>query len=350
MKNKSLKETISGKIPYLIAEIGVNHEGDFNLAKHLIDLAKEGGANAAKFQTYKAHKLASKESPSYWDTSKETTKSQYELFQKYDKFSKDDYYNLSEYCQKVGIDFLSTPFDDDAVDFLNPIIPFFKVASADINNIPLLRKIATKNKPIILSTGASTLSEVENAIQVINEINQIEIGLLHCILNYPTNDELANLNMIESLKKIYPECVIGYSDHTIPDPNMLTLTTAYILGAEIIEKHFTHNKKLEGNDHYHAMDVKDTKIFRNITEKIIKLKGKKSFKKPIQSENISRLNARRSIVTKGKIKFGKVIKESDITYKRPGTGISVEHWDFVVGKVAKRSLDEDHIIKWDEIE
>ena len=156
--------------------------------------------------------------------------------------------------------------------------------------------------------------------------------------------------MIESLKKIYPEYVIGYSDHTIPDPNMLTLTTAYILGAEIIEKHFTHNKKLEGNDHYHAMDMKDTKIFRNITEKIIKLKGKKSFKKPIQSENISRLNARRSIVTKGKIKLGNVIKESDITYKRPGTGISVEHWDYVVGKVAKRSLDEDHIIKWDEIE
>ncbi len=350
MKNKSLKEIISGKIPYLIAEIGVNHEGDLNLAKHLIDLAKEGGANAAKFQTYKAHKLASKESPSYWDTSKEATKSQYELFQKYDKFSKDDYYNLAEYCQEVGIDFLSTPFDDDAVDFLNPIIPFFKVASADINNIPLLRKIATKNKPIILSTGASTLSEVENAIQIINETNQVEIGLLHCILNYPTNDELANLNMIESLKKIYPEYVIGYSDHTIPDPNMLTLTTAYILGAEIIEKHFTHNKKLKGNDHYHAMDMEDTKIFRNITEKIIKLKGKKSFKKPIQSENISRLNARRSIVTKGKIELGKVIKESDITYKRPGTGISVEHWDYIVGKVAKRSLDEDHIIKWDEIE
>ena len=350
MKNKSLKEIISGKIPYLIAEIGVNHEGDFNLAKHLIDLAKEGGANAAKFQTYKAHKLASKESPSYWDTSKEPTKSQYELFQKYDMFTKDDYYALAEYCQKVGIDFLSTPFDDDAVEFLNPIVPFFKVASADINNIPLLRKIAEKNKPIVLSTGASKLSEIENAIQIITEVNQIEIGLLHCILNYPTKDELANLNMIESLKKIYPGYLIGYSDHTIPDPNMITLTTSYILGAEIIEKHFTHNKKLEGNDHYHAMDIKDIKNFRKITEKINKLKGKSSLKKPIKSENISRLNARRSIVTKRKIKLGSVIKESDITYKRPGTGISVEHWDYIIGKVAKISLDEDHIIKWNEID
>ena len=150
--------------------------------------------------------------------------------------------------------------------------------------------------------------------------------------------------MIESLKKIYPEYVIGYSDHTIPDTNMLTLTTAYILGAEIIEKHFTHNKKLEGNDHYHAMDIKDTKIFRNITEKIIKLKGKKSFKKPIQSENISRLNARRSIVTKGKIKLGKVIKESDITYKRPGTGIPSYKIKNIIGRFAKRDIKKDVLI------
>ena len=141
MKNKSPKEIISGKIPYLIAEIGVNHEGDFNLAKHLIDLAKEGGANAAKFQTYKAHKLASKESPSYWDTSKETTKSQYELFQKYDKFSKDDYYNLAKYCQEVGIDFSLKPihcWPGHIPPETSVFWPWSKLLTGDLCFLPIL--------------------------------------------------------------------------------------------------------------------------------------------------------------------------------------------------------------------
>ena len=349
MKKKSLKQIISGGNPYLIAEIGVNHEGNFELAKHLIDLAKEGGADAAKFQSYKASKLASKNSPSYWDTTKESTKSQYELFKKFDSFSEIEFVKLSEYCKNIGIDFLSTPFDKDAIDFLDPLVPFFKIASADINNIPFIREIAKKNKPIVLSTGASSLAEIENAIETINHIQKVDISLLHCILNYPTKNELANLNMITSLKKTFPENIIGYSDHTLPDQYMLSLTTAYMLGAEIIEKHFTHNKKLKGNDHYHAMDVEDIKNFRKITKEIITLKGNNLLKKPLESENISRANARRSIVANKKINAGEIIKENDITYKRPGTGISTSFWDEVIGRSVKRGIDEDHIIKWEDL-
>ncbi len=349
MSKNNLREIISGHDPYLIAEIGVNHEGDFNMAINLINLAKEGGANAAKFQSYKANKLASKNSPSYWDTTKETTKSQYDLFKKYDSFSEKEYCKLAEHCKKVGIDFLSTPFDDDAVDFLEPLVPFFKIASADINNIPMLRKVAKKNKPIVLSTGASSLSEIDTAISTINEVNKLDISLLHCILNYPTPNEKASLEMIKNLTKVYPELIIGYSDHTLPDENMLSLVTSYILGAKIIEKHFTHDKNLEGNDHYHAMNIDDIKNFRKIINKIKILKGNNYLKKPIQSEKLSRANARRSIVTKREINAGEIIEEIDITYKRPGTGISVTHWDDVIGKVVNRKLEEDHILNWQDL-
>ena len=158
MRKKSIKlgdRIISSESkPYIIAEIGVNHEGSMDQAKRLIDLAKEGGADAAKFQTYKADTLASKQSPAYWDLTKESTKSQHELFKKYDAFNPDDYLRLAQYCNNQNIDFLSTPFDDDSIDFLEPVMPFFKIASADITSIPLLRKIAKKNKAIVLSTGA----------------------------------------------------------------------------------------------------------------------------------------------------------------------------------------------------
>ena len=350
MKKKFINEIIDGKDPYLIAEIGVNHEGDLDLAKKLIDQAKEGGADAAKFQSYKANKLASKHSPSYWDNSKESTKSQYELFKKYDNFSEKDYYDLYEHCKNVKIDFLSTPFDEEAINFLDPLVSFFKIASADITNVPFLRQIASKNKPIILSTGASYLSEIENAINIIKEVNDVDISLLHCILNYPTINKNANLNMIKNLNKIYPEFIIGYSDHTLPDKNMITLVTSYMLGAKIIEKHFTHDKRLKGNDHYHAMDVDDIKKFREIIMEIRKLKGKNKIKKPLESESISRDNARRSIVIKNKLNFGEIIRESDITYKRPGTGISTLFWDQIIGKTVNKNLEEDHILNWDDLD
>ena len=334
-------------MPYVIAEIGVNHEGSIDLAKELIYLAKKGGAHAAKFQSYKANTLASKNSPAYWDTKKEPTLSQHELFQKFDKFDKNDYHLLSDYCNEIGIDFLSTPFDDEAIDYLAPLVPFFKVASADITNVPFLRKIGHKNKPVVLSTGASNIDEIELAVNTLKKSGCNQIALLHCILNYPTSFDNANLLMIKNLADSFPELIIGYSDHTLPDNIMSSLIAAHLLGAVIIEKHFTHNKLLDGNDHYHAMDVNDLKKFTKSIKKIHKSLGNENIKKAIHSEKISRLNARRSIVLKHDLPKGKSLSEIDLTYKRPGTGISPTHWDEVIGKKLNKNLEADSVLLWE---
>ena len=336
-------------LPYVIAEIGVNHEGSIEKAKDLIKLAKDGGADAAKFQTYKAETIASKNSPSYWDLTNEPTRSQFKLFKKYDVFNEEDFIDLANYCRTIDIEFLSTPFDSNAIDFLDPLMQFFKIASADITNLPFLRKIATKGKPVILSTGASTIDEIKIAVDNLHKHGASNIALLHCILNYPTQNENASLGMINGLKYSFPEYLIGYSDHTLPDQHMTTLKSAYLLGARIIEKHFTYNKKLTGNDHYHAMDVEDLKVFMKELKIINTLIGQKYHKEPIPQEELSILNARRSIVLSEHIKAGEEIREENITYKRPGTGISPLHWDQVLGRRVNRDLNEDHVLLWDDL-
>ena len=302
--------------PFIIAEIGVNHENSFETAIKIIDLAKKGGADAVKFQSYKADLLASKDSPAYWDTTKEETLNQNELFKKYDSFNEDDYRKLSEYCKKINVQFLSTPFDIYSVAYLESIVPFFKIASADINNFQLLERISKTNKPIILSTGASNIEEIDEAISVLEKKEKKDICLMHCILNYPTENINANLSMIKSLKEKFPERAVGYSDHTLPDKNMRSMTLAYLLGATIIEKHFTHDKGLPGNDHYHAMDCNDLKKFRIKISKIRELIGDETEKKPIQSEHLSRLNARRSIVVNSNVKKNDKITIANIITKR----------------------------------
>lgn len=334
--------------PYIIAEIGVNHEASMSKAKELIELAKLGGANAAKFQTYKAETIASKNSPAYWDLSKEKTKSQFELFKKYDKFGEKEYILLYEHCKKVGIDFVSTPFDSKSIDFLDPLMSFYKIASADITNLPFLRKIASKNKPIILSTGCSNYKEIDFALSVLNLPNN-KISLLHCILNYPTIDINANLGMISHLKRKYPKNIIGYSDHTLPDNEMFSIQISYMLGARIIEKHFTYDKNIPGNDHYHSMDFNDCKRIISNIDRTKRLVGFCDEKKPIHSEKKSILNARRSIVINKNLLKGHVICENDLIYKRPGNGISTVFWDDVIGKRINKNLSEDHILNWDDI-
>ena len=344
------KEILRESKPYIIAEIGVNHEGSISQAKELIELAKEGGADAAKFQTYKAEKIASVHSPHYWDISKESTKSQYQLFKKYDSFEVIDYEELAKHCQNCNIDFLSTPFDLDAVDSLDPLMNAFKIASADITNIPLLRKVASKNKPIILSTGAANKKEINIALKTLNNsgVPDNNIILLHCILNYPTSYKNANLLMIRDLIKSYPDHLIGYSDHTLPNDEMNCPIAAFIIGAVVIEKHFTHNKNLEGNDHYHAMDVNDLKkLVRNI-DMFFDLLGENE-KKPLESEEVSRLNARRSIVLKNYKKEGYTLNEEDLICKRPGTGVPSSEWDNVIGKKINKNLEEDHILQWSDL-
>lgn len=336
--------------PYIIAEIGVNHEGDIDLGKKLIDLAKEGGANAAKFQTYKANTIASKNSPSYWDISKEKTKSQYELFLKYDSFNEKEYYILHDHCKQNQIDFISTPFDHDSVEFLDNILPFYKISSSDITNIPLLELISTKNKPIILSTGASSIEEIDLALKKMENAGAKEIALLHCILNYPTLYKNANLQMIKYMRNYYKNRIIGYSDHTLPDKSMTVLSTAYLMGAVIIEKHFTHDKSLPGNDHYHAMDIKDLKEFKNQINYLEIIKGNYKQKKDIPSEHISRENARRSLVINKDLHIGHVLRKSDLICKRPASGISPIDIDKIIGCKIKKNLKNDEILHWEHIE
>ncbi len=337
-----------GSKPYVIAEIGVNHEGDFELAKRLIRLAGEGGASAAKFQSYKAGRIASKHSPAYWDMTKEPTESQFELFKKYDKFGAEEFRALADCCRAAQIDFISTPFDAEAVEFLDPLVPFFKVASADLNNVPLLRQIASKHKPVVLSTGASNLDEIGTAVAILNQSGAKYVALLHCVLNYPCPNRNAHINMIKGLQRAFPENIVGYSDHTLPDERMLVLTAAWLNGALVLEKHFTHDKKLSGNDHYHAMDVNDLKKFAENVELLSEVLGQEN-KAALADEATARKHARRSIVVDRTLNAGHVIAERDVTCKRPAHGISPVFWDQVIGRRIRRDLDEDHVLQWDDL-
>ena len=334
--------------PYLIAEVGVNHEGSLDTAMMMIDQIAEAGAQAVKFQAYKAHTLAAKDSPSYWDLNQEPTKSQHELFKKYDAFGPEEYVKLAQHCGQVGLDFVCTPFDLEAVDFLDPLVPCFKVASADITNPPLLRRVAAKGKPVLLSVGAATIEEIREGAAELARAGCRELCLLHCVLNYPTRFEDANLNMIAGLAQEFPGLSVGYSDHTFPDQAMSAVTTAYLKGALIIEKHFTHDKNLPGNDHYHAMDLGDLKRLRAILDRIGLMAGRTE-KTPLPSEQPARINARRSLVLTRALEAGQVIAEADLTCKRPGSGIPAANYDEVIGALASRDLPLDHVLDWGDI-
>lgn len=333
--------------PYIIAEAGVNHEGSMDLAKRLIDEAAEGGAQAIKFQTYKAETIASKHSPYYWDIAKEPTKSQFELFKKYDKFWKKEFEELKNYCDKVNIEFLSTPFDAESAKFLNDLMPVFKISSSDITNFPFIELMCSFGKPIVLSTGASYLWEIQQAVDIINKYGN-KLCLMHCVLNYPTPNKNANLGMIKDLKLKFPNNITGYSDHTLPQ-QMDVIHSAVLLGATVIEKHFTFDKLLPGNDHYHAMDKDDLKLFWkkwSITRELIGTTNISS----LPDEEPARLNARRSLVAATNIPKGKKIELSDITWKRPAHGISPKYYKEIVGKVAIDNIEEDTILNWKHFE
>lgn len=336
-------------LPYLIAEAGVNHEGNLSMAKQMVEEVSKAGGDAIKFQAYKADTLASKHSPAYWDTSKEPTLSQYELFKKHDQFWKKEFEELADYCKAYKIDFLTTPFDLESADFLEPIVPAYKIASADITCMPLVRHIAQKHKPILLSTGAASTEEIREAVSWIQSEGNGDIVLLHCILNYPTAHRDANLWMIKDLERLFPDKIIGYSDHTTSEYAVDVLTTAWLLGAQVIEKHYTHNKKLKGNDHFHAMDINDLKAVKTKMMKIHTLLGNKD-KNFLASEEKSRQYARRSLVALRNIEKGETIKEADLTWKRPGTGISPKDIELVIGKKTKRRIENDEILLWDLIE
>lgn len=342
--------------PYLIAEIGVNY---FDIAeqqnisalaaaKKMVTEAATAGVDAVKFQSYSADQLASENSSAYWDTSEESTESQYELFSQYDDFGAKEFQEIAEWVtENHDVDFLSTPFDFHAVTYLESLVPAYKIASADITNHPLLRCIARQKKPILLSTGASTIGEIDEAVRVIeDEVQDPEICLLHCILQYPTDPENANLGMIGHLDKAFPEYTTGYSDHVPPDDGMVTLLNSVVNGAKIIEKHFTLDKSLKGNDHYHAMDPRDIRMFRRNIDHIITTTGR-STKRPVSVEKDSREYARRSLVATTDIDVGEEITREKLAIKRPGTGISPTQIDVVVGREAQKRISTDDILIWD---
>ncbi len=342
--------------PYLIAEMGVNFYDTakqmnitpLEAAKLYIDKAAEVGIDCAKFQSYKANTIVSKNSPAYWDTTKEPTKTQYELFLKHDSFGENEYRELCKYTHDKGMDFISTPFDYASADYLYDMVDFYKISSSDLSNIPFIKHIGKKGKPVYISVGASYLSEVDEAIRALKEVGCKDIVVLHCVLSYPTNPENANLRIIQTLKNTFPDVKIGFSDHVAPDKTMMTLATAYLLGAEVIEKHFTLDKTLPGNDHYHAGDPEDFKKAIDNFKFIDKVLGN-SEKTVLECEMIPRREARRSLVLTRSMKKGEIIKETDIMAKRPGTGISPKFADIVIGREIKADFEEDTILTWDKI-
>ncbi len=352
-KSTIMKRLGEGKFT-LIAEIGVNYydiatkEGitPMEAAKLMIREAKDAGIHAVKFQTYKAGTLAAKASPYYWDINEEPTTSQYELFKKFDSFGYDEYRELKEYCDEIGIEFLSTAFDYDSADYLDELMEVYKISSSDLSNLPFIEHQARKNKPILMSVGASNLPEIEAAVDTIRRVSEQPIVLLHCVLEYPTPLKDANLLKILSLKRQFPEHYIGYSDHTKPTERCNVIKTAYNLGALCIEKHFTLDKTLKGNDHYHAMDPDDARRILESIEEMDLIRGSGDLN-CLETEMTARANARRSIVADGSIPAGTVITESMLTFKRPGTGISPDKLFEVVGKAAAADIEDDTILTMD---
>jgi N-acetylneuraminate synthase len=341
----------------LIAEIGVNYYdiamkkciSPMTAAKLMIKEAAISGVHAVKFQSYKAETLAAKESPYYWDIKEEPTDSQYKLFKKFDSFGKKEYAELTEYSKEQGVEFLSTAFDIESADYLHPLMNVYKISSSDLNNLPFVKYQAKKNKPIILSVGASNEDEIIRTVNLIRKYNDKLLVLMHCVLEYPTPYQHANLNKIVSLSKRFPDLVIGYSDHTKPNEGFEILKTAYNLGATVIEKHFTLDKTLKGNDHYHAMDPSDVKGIIKAIDYADYIRGDGRLC-CLESEKNARENARRSLVAAIDIPVGTVITEDMMTWKRPGTGITVDCLDKILGKKATVYIERDMIINYKMIQ
>lgn len=342
--------------PYLIAEMGVNFYDTakaLNItplvaAKLYIDAAAEVGIDCAKFQSYKADTIVSKNSPAYWDLLKEPTKTQYTLFKKHDGFNASDYKELCDYTHAKGMDFTSTPFDYASADYLEDMVDFYKISSSDISNLPFIRHIAKKGKAVYMSVGAAYLSEVDEAVRILKEEKCPEIVIFHCVLSYPTEPKNANLRVIETLKRVYPDIKVGFSDHVAPDDTMMTLATAYLLGADVIEKHFTLDKTLLGNDHYHSGNPEDFKKAISNFKWIDTVLGSGE-KTVLKCEIIPRREARRSLVLTRDMKAGEIIQKQDLMSKRPGTGIAPVYVDIVIGRKVVRDLLEDTILTWDMI-
>jgi len=338
--------------PYIVAEIGVNHEGDLDRAKRMIEAVAQAGGHAAKFQTYKAELLATRDnSPAYWDRSEESADSQFELFRRWDSFDDADYRRLAKHCRDCGIDFLATPFDLGAVDLVAPLGPALKVASADLTNIPLLRKVARQQKPVLLSVGASRPDEIAVAVQELRAHGAPRCALLHCVLNYPTPPQRAQLGQIPRLARLFgDDCAMGYSDHVKPgaDGAMPALELAAVLGALVLEKHFTDDKTASGNDHYHAMDATDLARFVARLSQLRELYGDGGSRE-LAAESLAIANARRRIAAAAGLAAGQALREEDLVALRSNLGIEIQHWDRVVGRRLRHAVAAGVPLDWADL-
>lgn len=326
---------------YVIAEVGVNHNGSFELACKLVDVAKAAGADCIKFQTFKSKNLVSRNAQKAEYQRKTTGEgSQVEMLKALE-LSFDEFRDLKAYCDSVGIAFLSTPFDFDSIQFLNSIdMPFWKIPSGEITDYPYLVALARTGKPIVLSTGMSDMDDIAAAIRVLRENGAADIKLLHCNTEYPTPFEDVNLRAMMTMRNAFG-LEVGYSDHT---KGIEVPVAAVAMGATIIEKHITLDRNMEGPDHRASLEPDELTAMITGIRNIEKALGDGN-KKPSPSEKKNISVARKSIVAKCRISKGELFTENNITVKRPGTGISPMKWSSIVGTKATRDFEEDELIE-----
>jgi len=320
---------------FIIAEAGVNHNGNLDLAKQLVDKAKQAGVNAVKFQSFSTEELVSKDANKA-DYQMRTTgkgESQYEMLKKLE-LSFNEQRELKNYCDSMGILFLSTPFEKKSLDFLTSIdIDAFKVSSTDTNNVLFLKQVAEKGKPIILSTGMSTLADVEKAVNVIRSTGNNQVVILHCTANYPAPPEECNINAIHTLKDAFKTWV-GYSDHT-EGVGISPYTVP--LGAKVIEKHFTLDKEMEGPDHKASLNPEELKQFVKQIRYVEKALGN-GIKRLMSSERSTKKSLQKNLVVNKDLSSGDILTEDTLIAKRTNEGVSAEYFDLFIGKKVKTDL------------
>lgn len=326
---------------YIIAEAGVNHNGSFDMACRLVDAAKAAGVDCVKFQTFKSNNLVSRNTQKA-EYQKETTGegAQVDMLKKLE-LTYDEFLRLKDYCDQLGICFLSTPFDFESLEFLNSIdMPFWKIPSGEITNYPYLVELSKTGKSLVLSTGMCEMYEVEEAIRVLKENGTTDIKLLHCNTEYPTPFKDVNLKAMQTMRDAF-NLEVGYSDHTI---GIEVPIAAVALGATIIEKHFTLDRNMEGPDHKASLEPDELKEMVDCIRHIETALGTGE-KKPSESEKKNITVARKSIVVKTFIKAGEILTDENLTVKRPGTGVNPMKWNEVLGTRAVRDFQEDELIE-----
>lgn len=331
---------------YIIAEAGVNHNGDINIAKKLIAEAKEAGVDAVKFQTFKTEKIIGKfaNKAKYQVENTGEEESQFEMVKKLE-LSYEAFRELECYCKEKEITFISTPDETDSLDFLVDIkVPLIKVGSTEVTNLKFLKQIARKQLPVILSTGMSTLGEVEEALKAIYSEGNYKVTIMHATTDYPTAPEDVNLRAMVTMREAF-KVPVGYSDHTQGNE---AAVAAVALGAVVLEKHFTLDKNMEGPDHKASLNPEELKSFVKAVRDAEKLLGD-GIKKPTKREESIMEAARRSIVAARDLAEGTILEEDMLEFKRPGTGLKPEFISFVIGRKLKRSMMEDELITLDDI-